>query len=127
MPVLKIMALPPPPEVDVTAVLSATCVELARVAGVPAHAIWATFLPLAPAHYVEGETAATGAERDTHPPLVELIAFEGRSDALIAAMLETTARCLAEGFRLEPGNVYVSFTEAPSGRVHTGGHVRRRP
>lgn len=126
MPVLKITALPPPADVDVTAVLKGVCVELARVAAVPAHAVWATFVPLAPGHYVEGENAAMGGERDTHPPLVELIAFEGRSEAMITAMLETTARHLAAGFRLEPGNVYVSFTEARSGRVHTGGQVRRR-
>ena len=61
----------------------------------------------------------------THPPLVRLIAFEGRIADELERLLALTAEVLSRELRLEPGNVFVVYREAGSGRVFTGGSIRR--
>ena len=51
--------------------------------------------------------------------------FVGRDPVLIEKLLEAAAQVLAAGLGLEPGNVFVTWTELQPGRVFTGGAVRR--
>jgi phenylpyruvate tautomerase PptA (4-oxalocrotonate tautomerase family) len=123
MPVVRIRALPQPPGIDVAAVLAAVTRELAAVLEEEPRGTWATWDELAPGRYSEGGDAPGRQPRDTHPPLVSLVAFEGRSDELVERMLTCVAYTLARALGLEAGNVFVTYEEARAGRIYTGGTV----
>jgi phenylpyruvate tautomerase PptA (4-oxalocrotonate tautomerase family) len=59
----------------------------------------------------------------THPPLVRVIAFEGRPAEQVAALVRCVATTLARELTLEEGNVFVVYEEARPGRLYTGGDV----
>lgn len=124
MPVIEIRALPQPAGVEVEAVLGAVTQGLAALLGEEPRGTWATWEELAPGRYSEGGDAPTVQPRATHPPLVRIVAFEGRSPALVAALLERVAAILARELALEPGNVFVRYEEVRSGHLFTGGDVR---
>jgi phenylpyruvate tautomerase PptA (4-oxalocrotonate tautomerase family) len=123
MPVIEITALPQPADVDVGAALAAVTTALAELLGEAPAGTWATWEELEPGRYAEGDDAPAVQPRGTHPPLVRVIAFEGRGPERVAAMLTCVAETLARELRLEPGNVFVRFEEARSGRLYDGGAV----
>jgi phenylpyruvate tautomerase PptA (4-oxalocrotonate tautomerase family) len=126
MPVVRISALPQQPAAEITALLQRLCVRLAEIDDVEARHWWATWQPIEPGAYVEGEVAATSTQpRISHPPLVEIQAFTGRDPRRVEQLLEAAAAVLAEGLRMEAGNVFVTWTELQPGRVLTGGEIRR--
>ena len=126
MPVVRISALPQPDGVDVEGALRAVTRELAALEGGPAQHYWATWDEIPPGRYAEGDEAPALQPPGTHPPLVRLLAFEGRSEERVAALLTTVADVLARELRLEPGNVFVLHEEGRSGRVYDGGEIVRR-
>ncbi len=126
MPVVEIRALPQQAGVDVSRALTAVCRELAATLGEEPSGTWATWETLEPGRYAEGESAPAEQPRSTHPPLVRLRAFEGRSEETAERMLTTVAGVLAQELDLEPGNVFVVYDEALSGRIFDGGAVVRR-
>ena len=105
--------------------LGALCAEVAAAIGTEPRGAWATWQELSPGHYVEGDVAADVQPGGSHPPLVRVIAFEGRPPELIEAMLETAARVLERELGLGEGNVFATYEEARSGRVHDGGRIVR--
>ncbi len=121
MPVVRIETVPPPEGTDVARVLGTLCTELAALLGERPEETWATWRTLD--HYVEGERGATAQPHSTHPPLVTVTAFEGRSPEQIGAMLSLVADVLARELSIEPGNVFVTYEEARRGRLYTGGEV----
>jgi len=123
MPVVTIRALQQPPEV-VERVLTAVTEHVAAALGEDPRGSWATWEEVAA--YVEGYDLAGVQPHETHPPLVRITAFEGRSDDQIAAVLEAAAAAVAQQLGVEPGNVFAVYEEARSGRVFTGGRVVRR-
>lgn len=125
MPVVQIRALPQPESVDIAAALSAVATELAALLGVEPAGTWATWETIQPGQYAEGSDVPTTQPRHTHPPLVTLTAFEGRSAELVEQMLTCVAETLARELGLGEGNVFVTYAEAQSGRVYTGGRVLR--
>lgn len=126
MPIIRVSALPQPPDIDPSRVLKTLCRKAAEPLGAPAHTVWGTWHTIPAGLYVEGENASRTQPASTHPPIVEFIAFEGRPPALIEKVLTTIADVLAEELRLEHGDAFVGYTEAKSGRVYTGGSVRHR-
>jgi phenylpyruvate tautomerase PptA (4-oxalocrotonate tautomerase family) len=125
MPVVRIRALPQRSGVDVAAVLGRVSLALADLLGEPPAGTWATWETIEPGRYAEGEDAPLEQPRSTHPPLVSLVAFEGRPPELVERMLICVAETLARELQLEPGNVFVAYDEARSGRLYTGGQVAR--
>jgi phenylpyruvate tautomerase PptA (4-oxalocrotonate tautomerase family) len=125
MPVVSISALPQrggrPPE----QVLAAVTHALAELLGEQPSGTWATWHEIPAGRYVEGGDAPAFQPAATHPPLVEVVAFEGRPPDLVERMLETIAEVLARELDLEPGNVFVRYVEATAGRLYTGGSVKR--
>jgi phenylpyruvate tautomerase PptA (4-oxalocrotonate tautomerase family) len=123
MPVVSITALPQrggrPPE----QVLAAVTHALAELLGEQPSGTWATWHEIPAGRYVEGGDAPAFQPAATHPPLVEVVAFEGRPPDLVERMLETVAEVLARELDLEPGNVFVRYVEATAGRLYTGGSV----
>lgn len=126
VPVVRISGLPQRAGIDLEAVLGAVATELAAVLAEPPHETWATWEALAPGSYVEGRVAAAVQPESTHPPLVRVVAFEGRSEEEIEAMLGCVADVLARELRLEPGNVFVLYEEVGPGRLSSDGRIVRR-
>jgi len=126
MPVVRVSALPQQATTDVTGLLERLCLRLAEIDEVEPRHWWAIWQPIAPGDYVEGSVAATSSQpRISHPPLVEIQAFTGRDPARVDALLEAAAQILADGLQMEPGNVFITWTELQPGRVLTGGAIRR--
>jgi phenylpyruvate tautomerase PptA (4-oxalocrotonate tautomerase family) len=124
MPVIQIRALPQREGVDVKKALAALCAAVAEVYGCESAHVWATWQCIEPGRYVEGGSGAGLQPEDTHPPIVDILCFEGRSPELIESLLERAAEVLSRELGI-PGNVFITYTEARSGRVFTGGGVRR--
>ncbi len=126
MPVIQIHALPQKADADISKTLKRLTTELAPIMGVKTSSVWATWNPIAPGQFAEGETTADRQPDSTHPPIVNLIAFEGRTPETIETALTRIAEILAAELKLAPGNAFITYTEAGSGRVFTGGKVRKR-
>ncbi|MSP91023.1 MAG: hypothetical protein EXR79_04340 [Myxococcales bacterium] len=124
MPVLTLRTLPLPADVPPPRVLAALVAAVAPCLGVDAARVFAVHQPLAPGSFVQGSSAAALQPAGTHPPLLDIAAYAGRSDAQIRAALEAAAAVLCAELRLEPGNAFVTYTEIGRGRVFTGGSVR---
>jgi hypothetical protein len=122
VPVVAIRALPQP-GIDIGAVLAAVTSELAALIGEDPRDVWATWDEIPQGQFAEGADVPATQPRSTHPPLVELAAFEGRSPELVARMLELVAEVLARELGLEPGNVFVRYVEDRGGRLYSGGSV----
>ena len=125
MPVVEIRALPQRDGIEIGAVLTALTAALAALLNEEPSGTWATWEEIAPARYAEGGDTPLSQPRETHPPLVRETAFEGRSPELVAAMLDTVAGTLTRELGLDPGNAFVRYDEVRSGRLFTGGEVRR--
>jgi hypothetical protein len=114
-------ALPQAPSVEVGQALGALCSEVAALLGEEPNGTWASWRTLE--HYVEGRDAPSVQPASTHPPLVRVIAFEGRPAEQVAALLRCVGAVLARELALEDGNVFVVYDEACAGRLYTGGEV----
>jgi phenylpyruvate tautomerase PptA (4-oxalocrotonate tautomerase family) len=121
VPVIKVEALPQALGVDVEQALAELCAEVAAVLDEEPRGTWATWRTLE--HYLEGGEGPEAQPASTHPPLVRVIAFEGRPAELVAEVLRCVANVLARELRLEEGNVFVLYEEAHRGRLYTGGDV----
>jgi phenylpyruvate tautomerase PptA (4-oxalocrotonate tautomerase family) len=126
MPVLDIRALPQKPGVDAQAALKRVCTELAQMLGERPTGTWGTWVELLPGSYTEGDDAPAVQPDATHPPLVRLFAFEGKSRETVERMITLVADTLADALRVEPGNVFVTYDEGRSGRVYSGGSLIKK-
>ncbi|MEZ5064088.1 MAG: hypothetical protein R3B81_05100 [bacterium] len=125
MPVLEVRALTQHPPIDVPAVLADLCTAVAEADGCPAHQVWATWHALRDGFYVEGTRTATVQPRETHPPLVRVMASAGRDPDRVAAILRAAAGSLSKSLSLDPGNVFVHYEELPAGQVWSNGDLIR--
>jgi phenylpyruvate tautomerase PptA (4-oxalocrotonate tautomerase family) len=123
MPVIDISALPQREGVDAAAASAALTEAVAAVLGDEPRGTWVVWRTIEPGLYVEGDDAPPVQPAATHPPLVEVIAYEGRPPELVERLLVTVADTLARELRLEHGNVFVRWVEATAGRLYTGGGV----
>jgi hypothetical protein len=124
MPVVEIRGLPQP-DVIVERVLVAVTGRVAAALGEEPRGTWATWEEIGARRYAEGEGLADSQPHETHPPLVRIAAFEGRSERQIAAVLEAATGAVADELGIEPGNVFAVYDELSSGRVYSGGGVLR--
>jgi phenylpyruvate tautomerase PptA (4-oxalocrotonate tautomerase family) len=124
MPVVEIRGLPQPGDV-VERALTAVTKRVAAVLGKEPRGTWATWEPIGARRYAEGDEVAEAQRDATHPPLLRIVAFEGRSEEQIEAMLTAACDALAAELGLDPGNVFGVYEEARAGRIYTGGHVVR--
>ena len=124
MPIVEIRALPQPASVDVAAVLGRICRDLAAALGCPARHVWATWETLAPGTFVEANVTAGEQPRDSHAPMVRILAMEGRPPETIRRMLEAVCASLASALEIDPDNVFARYEELRKGHVAWGGRVR---
>ena len=125
MPILQIRALPQKDPSQVQDAMKATCVVIAEVYGCASEQVWATWETIEPGLYVEGETAADEQPAASHPPIARLVCFEGKSSEAIERLLSTAADTLSKALGM-PGNIFMEYHEAKSGRVIAGDGVVRK-
>ena len=125
MPVIEIKALAQRVPIDVAQVMSGLCIDVAKVYGCSPGQVWATWTWIEPGHYVEGDQKAMVQPEDTHPPIVNITAFEGKSETEIKTVLKCISDSLSGGLNLD-GNLFITYTEARSGRVFAGGSVLKK-
>jgi len=124
MPVIRISALPQHPKIDIAEVIKAVSSGAAMVLKIEPSQVWTIWQAIDSGRYCEGRNVAAAQPRNTHPPIVEIMAYEGRSPEMIRRTLETVAAIVSEQLKLEPGSAFITWTELKAGRVYTGGGVR---
>ena len=125
MPFLHIRSLPIGGDFDAAEAVRAISAEFAGRAGVDEQHVTVTWQTLEPAHYASAGETATAQPAATHPVLVELLAPDSNSDERIEQMLRVAAGAVAAEAGIEPGNVFVHFSPARSGKVFDGGEFVR--
>lgn len=126
MPVIHVRALPQKEGIDPTRALQALCPEVARTLGLRERQVFGTWETIHPSRYAEGDVLAERQPDATHPPIVELVAFEGRAPELIESAILAIARVLSRELQIEAGNLFITYREARSGQIFTGGQIKRR-
>ncbi|MEQ1877854.1 MAG: hypothetical protein ABL958_14525 [Bdellovibrionia bacterium] len=125
MPLLQVKALPQNDPTKIQPALKAACAAVAKAYGCETSNVWANWVDIKPGHYVEGDHAAFMQPEKHHPPIAELICFEGKSQEVIEACLLAFSGALTEGLGI-PDNIFLTYTEAKSGRTVSGnGKIRR--
>lgn len=125
MPSIRVRALPQPPSVDLSSVMAELRDHVAATLVAPADGVRVLWHTLEPGHYLEaGDTPAVQPSA-THPPTIELVAFEGRSPAQIEQALTGLAAIIVQHLELEPGNAWVSYVEAAEGELYVQGAIKR--
>lgn len=125
MPILHIKSLPQKDPSKVTAALMKTVLAISEFVGCDPKQVWATWELLEPGYYLEGGREALEQPSSTHPPICELICFEGSSDEEIEKLLEITAGTLSRELGIE-GNIFMTYKEAKSGKVIAGDGIVRK-
>ncbi len=125
MPVLHIIALAQPDPRRIDAALAGAALAIAEAYGCKPEQVWVTWQEIKPNQYVEGSTKARVQPRDTHPPLCELLCFEGKTPEVIEATLGAAADAITTALEI-PGNVFMTYRELPAGRVIAGDGIVRR-
>ncbi len=109
---------------DLDAVSRAIVLAVSREIEEDPQGTWVTWQTLPAGAYREGENDAPEEQpAATHPPLVRINAFEGRSPETIARVLSAVAGAVVRELELDPGNVFVVWDELYAGRLHTGGGI----
>ncbi len=125
MPVLDVRGLPQKNPEKVKAALKATCIAIAEAYGCKSEQVWATWQDVSPGFYVEGPNSATTQPESSHPPIAQLTCFEGKSPEVIEQVLLAAGQTLSRELGI-PGNIFITYEEARSGRVISGNGIIRR-
>lgn len=126
MPILHIRALPQKDSSKITPALKKTSIAISEVYGCSPQNVWATWEEIKPGFYVEGENDESIQPKETHPPICELICFEGKDSQEIEEVLSIAAKTLSSELGI-PDNIFITYREAKSGEVVAGkGIVRKR-
>lgn len=76
-----------------------------------------------PRNYTEGDQLADEQPEQTHPPIVNVIVFEGATQEKIEKMLKSIADTLCKELKLAEGNVFIRYTQVKSGMIYSGGEI----
>jgi hypothetical protein len=125
MPLLQVRALPQKNPVRIPQALKKACAAIVSAYGCTPDEVWATYDEIRSGFYVEGQQSPAQQPVGTHPPLAELLCFEGKSQDVIEKTLVATAQALGEGFGLGK-NVFVTYREVKSGQLIAGDIIVRK-
>ena len=125
MPILRVRSLPQKNPKLIQTALIATCEAIAKAYDCKPDQVWATWEEIKPGMYVEGANPADVQPDSTHPPIAEMICFEGRSPGQIEELLTIAASALSRGLGI-PDNIFMTYREAKSGQVIAGDGIIRK-
>ena len=124
MPIVQVTALRQRVGVDIGATARAIVLAVSGELGEDPSEVWITWQTLDPGGYREGEDDAPSEQpAGTHPPIVRVNAFAGRSPEVVARVLSAVAGTVVRELGLEPGNAFVVWDEQVAGRLHSGGEM----
>ena len=118
-------ALPQKDSTKITPALKKTTIAISEVYGCSPQHVWATWEEIKPGFYVEGEVDSGEQPDKTHPPICELICFEGKSPEEIEKVLSVAAKTLSSELDI-PENIFMTYREAKSGQVIAGNGIVRK-
>ncbi len=125
MPLLQVRALPQKNPIRIPQALKKACAAIVEAYGCTPGEVWATYDEIRSGFYIEGQQAVAQQPAETHPPLAELLCFEGKPQDVIEKTLAATARALGEGLGTGK-NVFVTYREVKSGQVIAGDIIVRK-
>jgi phenylpyruvate tautomerase PptA (4-oxalocrotonate tautomerase family) len=125
MPILHVRSLPQKDPSQAKRALKVSALAIAEAYGCGPEQVWVTWQELDAGHYVEGENGVDVQPVSTHPPICELIVFEGKSPEVLEKVLLAAASSLSGALGI-PGNIFIHLIEARSGRVIAGDGIVRR-
>lgn len=125
MPILQIKALPQKDQTKVTPALKKTAKAISEAYNCSPEQVWVTWTELSSGHYVEGTTDSDQQPDSTHPPICELLCFEGKSSEEIEDILSKAAKTLSKELGI-PNNIFMTYREAKSGQVIAGNGIVRK-
>ena len=120
MPVIDIKTLPTPDAVDRGAVMRQVITALSDAISTPAERIFAgwTFYE----SQADGLEVTTEFQRSTHPPIVAVDMFQGRTKEQKVNALRAIADVLKKELDFA-GHPFVHIRDIPNAQVTTGGNV----
>lgn len=124
VPILSIKALPQKDSSLINNALKKTALAISEAYGCQPSQVWATWQELDYNYYVEGDASVNSQPNTTHPPICELLCFEGKSSEEIEKVLEAAAITLSRELNI-PNNIFMTYREAKSGQVIAGNGVVR--
>lgn len=124
MPILNVRALPQKDPKRVEAALKKTCIAIAEAYGCNPENVWGTWHEIPPGFYVEGQNRADVQPEESHPPIGQLLCFEGKSLEVVEKVLLAASQTLSRELGI-PGNIFISYEEAKSGFVIAGNGIIR--
>lgn len=126
MPVIEIKALPQKEWISVPNVIKKLSAKVAQVIGEEPKHVWLTWETIKSEHYIEDNHESPLQPAGTHPPIVKILAFEGRAQELVEKLMSAVAEVLVKELELEPGNVFILYQELRSGHVFDGGKIVKK-
>jgi hypothetical protein len=125
MPVIEINALPQKSHVDIEQTVKSIAIAVAEVLRIPSNKVFCTWNEINKNYYSAGETVAAVQPDSSHPPIVKLTLYEGRTPALIEGAISAIAEELQKSMKSPEKNAFISYLEAKSGQIFTGGQIKR--
>jgi phenylpyruvate tautomerase PptA (4-oxalocrotonate tautomerase family) len=114
VPVIRIRALPQP-DIDESGVAAAVVEAVAAVLDADPRGTWVTWETVDA--YAEGSVTPNRQPPDTHPPIADVLAG-ARSPDVVARVLRAVGDTLVAELGLDPGNVFVTFSEVDPARLY---------
>lgn len=125
MPVLSVRGLPQKDEKLIQQALVNACRAIAKVYDCDESQVWATWTDVKPGLYVEGSETAESQPENAHPPIGDLLCFEGSTPEEIEAVLLAASKALSDTLGLGD-NIFIHYREAKSGQVVAGNGIIRK-
>ena len=123
MPFVDIRSLPFKSDLEIGDVVMKIAAALAKTIELPSKEVCATWTFIEPNHYAHGEALASSQGQLSHPPLVDLLAFQGRPPHIVEEMLRVVAFEVSQAAKVPIENVFVNYREATKGRVFSEGDI----
>ncbi|MBT3583333.1 MAG: hypothetical protein HN509_00385 [Halobacteriovoraceae bacterium] len=124
MPILSVKALPQIDSTKISLALKKTAVAISASYGCSPENVWATWEELRSEYYTEGNNSVEVQPLETHPPICQLLCFEGKSPEVIESVLLAAAETLSTELGIS-NNIFISYHEAKSGQVIAGNGIVR--
>ncbi len=125
MPILQIKALPQKSPEALQKAIRRTNQAIAEAYGCEQRHVRTIWEEIKPGCYLEGDEAREQQPADTHPPVGQLLCFEGKDQVTIEKTLLAASQAISSELGL-PGNVFISYAEAKSGRAVAGDALLRK-
>ena len=126
MPIISVKSLPLEIRVSIPEILRKLNVETAKAIGYEPRHVWSYWEFLEPHYYAIGENPPGITTDEFHSPIVNVISFEGKESEHIETMLKTIAGVISSELKIDISNIFITYSEALSGRVFDGGNIVKK-